>query len=91
MSKYRKLPVIIEAESVTELIYNAKNNWSALPNWIKENYEKGKIFFLNNSIEIMTDEGRMRGEKNDYIIKGIHNEIYPCKPDIFNLTYEKLD
>lgn len=39
---------------------------------------------------IRTLEGTMRGEIGDYIIKGIKGEIYPCKADVFNLTYEEV-
>lgn len=38
---------------------------------------------------IKTLEGEMIAKKNDYIIKGIKGEFYPCKPDIFEASYEK--
>ncbi|WP_260184703.1 hypothetical protein [Lacticaseibacillus paracasei] len=38
--------------------------------------------------EIKTLEGKMTISENDYIIKGVHGEFYPCKPDIFEETYE---
>ena len=40
-------------------------------------------------IEIETLEGVMRADIGDYIIKGVKGEFYPCKPDIFEITYEK--
>ena len=40
---------------------------------------------------IPTLEGLMIGIQNDWIIKDIKGEIYPCKPDIFELTYEKFE
>ena len=40
---------------------------------------------------IDTLEGVMRGDYGDYIIKGIHGELYPCKPEIFHQTYEQYD
>ena len=40
------------------------------------------------SLIIKTLEGNMRAEPGDYIIKGIHGEFYPCKPDVFEETYE---
>jgi hypothetical protein len=40
---------------------------------------------------IYTLEGTMRASIGDYIIKGVNEELYPCKPDIFNLTYEKVE
>jgi hypothetical protein len=41
-------------------------------------------------VVIETLEGNMTASKGDYIIKGIKGEFYPCKPDIFELTYEKI-
>lgn len=40
------------------------------------------------SLIIKTLEGNMRAEPGDYIIKGVHGEFYPCKPDVFEETYE---
>lgn len=40
------------------------------------------------SLIIKTLEGNMRAESGDYIIKGVHGEFYPCKPDVFEETYE---
>lgn len=41
-------------------------------------------------LSIETLEGTMRADINDYIIKGVNGEFYPCKPDIFEKTYEKV-
>ena len=43
-----------------------------------------------DSILIKTLEGNMEANKNDYIIKGVKGEFYPCKPDIFEMTYEPV-
>ena len=40
---------------------------------------------------IVTLEGEMRVKEGDYIIRGVHGEYYPCDPDIFNKTYEKVE
>lgn len=48
---------------------------------------------INNSddgLYITTLEGVMRATKGDWVIKGINGEIYPCKPDIFEKTYESI-
>lgn len=42
-------------------------------------------------IMIDTLEGRMKASLNDWIIKGIKGEFYPCRPDIFEATYEPVD
>ena len=44
-----------------------------------------------NSIGIKTLEGTMIASVNDFIIKGVNGEFYPCKPDIFEKTYEAVD
>ena len=43
---------------------------------------------IEYSLIIKTLEGNMRAEPGDYIIKGVHGEFYPCKPDVFEETYE---
>ncbi|MCM3704056.1 hypothetical protein M3216_32435, partial [Paenibacillus macerans] len=42
-------------------------------------------------MQIKTLEGVMQANSGDYIIKGVQGEIYPCKPDIFEATYEKVE
>lgn len=52
----------------------------------------GKQFvgFVENELIIETLEGNHRASFGDYIIKGVKGEIYPCKPDIFEMTYEEV-
>ncbi len=42
-------------------------------------------------LEIETLEGTMKANKGDWIIRGVKGELYPCKPDVFDMTYEELD
>lgn len=42
-------------------------------------------------MEIETLEGTMKADKGDWIIKGVKGELYPCKPDVFAMTYEKVE
>ena len=42
-------------------------------------------------MEIETLEGVMKADKGDWIIKGVKGELYPCKSDVFEMTYEKVD
>lgn len=42
-------------------------------------------------LEIETLEGTMKANKGDWIIKGVKGELYPCKPDVFDMTYRKVD
>lgn len=91
MPKYRKKPVVIEAVRVAELIQNARYHWEFLPTWVRAHYEDGGIIFMNDGIDVRTLEGRMRADKKDWLILGVKGEIYPCKPDIFEATYEFVE
>lgn len=81
MAQYRKKPVVIEA-----FIYWQENR----PDWFCDKVITNEIVTFETHCEIKTLEGVMRGEIGDYIIKGVKGEIYPCKPDIFEATYEKV-
>ncbi|WP_313430035.1 hypothetical protein [Siminovitchia terrae] len=89
MARYRKKPVVVDAFQWTGDREQIED-----PEWIVDAIEKGSVVFAQindeTSMGIMTWEGLMVAEPRDYIIKGIQGEIYPCKPDIFEQTYEKL-
>ena len=46
---------------------------------------------VSQSEEIETEEGTMKAEAGDYIVRGVEGEVYPVKPDIFSKTYERID
>ena len=87
IKKFRKKPVVIEAiqytgvDSVIEIqsLNGSRDIYFANP-------EDSKSDLLINTLE-----GVMRANKNDWIIKGISGELYPCKPDIFEQTYEEVE
>ena len=88
--KYRKKPMVIEA---------FRYGIDYIPDWFMDKVTSNDVILRNNPnfmpesecyCEIRTLEGVMRGNYGDYIIKGVHGEIYPCKADIFNETYEKV-
>lgn len=89
--KFRKKPVEIEAWTARYLLRTAQNNWAALPWPIREAYEAGDLFFAANEIQIQTLEGTMTAAADDIVIRGVKCELYPCKPDIFKATYERVD
>jgi hypothetical protein len=91
MTKFRKKPVVIEAEVIAHLLKWADEAWDSLPDWVIENINNGKLILLPSWVEITTDEGVLRGEKNDYLIKGVKGEIYSCKPDVFEKTYDAVE
>lgn len=84
MAKYKKKPVEIEA-----VLWDG-NKVSEMTPWISESLENGAIIRYGDKVLIFTLEGKLYASPGDYIIKGVKGELYPCKPDIFNETYEKL-
>lgn len=99
MGRFRKKPVEIEARQVP--VYNENEPVTpyldesiALAEWCG-----GTSFMMGGyrdddddyRIEIPTLEGTMKASPGDWIIKGVQGEFYPCKPDIFEQTYEKAD
>ena len=77
--KYRKNPVEIEAVQ-----WNGTNKLEILEFLDGANGE-----FKGSGLFIYTLEGTMRASVQDYIVKGVSGEFYPCKPEIFDMTYEK--
>lgn len=78
---YRKKPVVIEAMQFTDETFSSVLAWLNSPGLIS--IEGGDCIFIE------TLEGNMRADKGDWIIKGVKGEFYPCKPDIFEATYER--
>ena len=95
--KYRKKPVEIEAVQLTFANWSEICDFVQLP-WGTEGVhgcysDKGVESDSGEKIGLIipTLEGDMLANENDYIIKGVHGEFYPCKPDIFEETYEPVD
>lgn len=87
MNKYRKKPVVIDAVQFDGTEESAINIASI------EDFE-GVIDFKSGNFDgfyILTLEGRMHVSPGDYVIRGVQGEYYPCKPDIFEMTYEKVE
>lgn len=88
--KFRKKPVTIEAVQIS------KRMDITSPDWFAQAVQKNKVVlhgmgkFTRDEpwVEIETLEGVMRGNNGDWIIQGVKGELYPCKPDIFEATYE---
>jgi|SRR6267143_845386 len=95
--KYRKKPVIIEAFQMTKARRWDNAEW---PEWLNKawNMEPGEgALFIDRDdparerLVIGTLKGVYRIQWSDWIIKGIRGELYACKPDIFELTYEPVN
>lgn len=83
MPIFRKKPVEIEAH---ELKWSTDSQEQIIK-WSSNQIKKG----LNGGLIIPTLEGNMVANTGDWIIKGVNGEFYPCKPDIFNKTYEPVE
>lgn len=93
-NRYRKKPVVIDALQFW-------GNWAPVPKWLDE--ISGGRFLVpvgtkppitldpeSNVLLIDTLEGTMRCEPGDWLIRGVKGEFYPCKPDVFDATYEVM-
>jgi len=91
MAKFRKKPVVIEAvqwtgDNLREVIdftglHPSANKWS---------WEEYEAVVASEGLKIFTLEGPLMATVGDWIIKGVKGEFYPCKPDIFEATYEPV-
>jgi len=99
MPKYIKKPVVIEA------IKLGWDTWGEVCKFVsKEAFGKG-VYLDDKTFEVLPEgktsntlgliiktlEGNHLARQGDYVIKGVKGEFYPCKPDIFEQTYEKVD
>ena len=84
MAKYRKKPVVIEA---------FRFGHDKPPVWWKDAVDCHNAQCTDNGevAEIATLEGTMSAYSGDYIIRGVQGELYPCRADIFNATYEMVE
>jgi hypothetical protein len=93
MARYRKKPVQIDAVQNT-------GEWKPIIDWLDE-LGAGRVPFGHRpaitrnpddgTLNIETLEGTMRADVGDYVICGVQGEFYPCKPDIFEQTYDPVD
>lgn len=96
MSRYRKKPVVIEAFQYDGDLKGADGRYY-VPEWAAEAFENRVMYYDSPDSEtppcelyIRTLEGVHHASVGDYIIQGVNGELYPCKPDIFEKTYELL-
>lgn len=85
--KFRKKPVVIEA-----IQWDGTNKrLDDIRRFMKPNYPARGTETHPDSLMIHTLEGDHRADKGAWIIKGVKGEFYPCKPDIFEQTYEEVE
>ena len=94
--KFRKKPVVIEAFQMTKERRRDNSEW---PEWLHKAWNavgEGSLFISKDNnpsgenLAIGTMEGVYLVSWDDWIIQGIQGELYPCKPDIFEATYEAV-
>ena len=100
MSKFRKKPIVIYAFQMTRERRADNRDW---PNWLNEAWQRpwpepGSVACVDfpnsdgtDQLQIATLEGAHLVGWDDWIIRGVKGELYPCKPDIFAATYEAVE
>ena len=93
VQKFRKKPVVIEAVQYNNL--NRAEIEAFVGKKLNRELETETAYLAGKgtpkfSLIIETLEGNHKAMPNDYIIKGVQGEFYPCKPDIFEATYEAV-
>lgn len=100
MPKFRKKPVVIEAFQMTKERRQDNSEWPEWLNmaWQEDNDMVGAVypskFHDSDGVDLLlinTLEGTHRVNWDDYIIQGVQGELYPCKPDVFEQTYEPVE
>lgn len=100
--KYQKKPVVIEAVQMhyAEIVAGHKlenDLFDEIPDWLRNAIESGRIRLSSRDardyavLGIDTPEGTMECSPGDWIIRGVKGEVYPCKDEIFKLTYEPVE
>ena len=89
MAKYKKKPVEIEAVQVPKPDQFIEHGM--LLGFFFGNGFDGFMVAEDKGYDITTLEGVMHASPGDWIIKGVKGEFYPCKPDIFEMTYEPVE
>ena len=85
MAKFRKKPVVIDAVKLPDVDEDISPEVAEFLANIP-GHESGR----DGALIICTLEGDMTADVGDYVIKGVRGEYYPCKPDIFEATYEEV-
>lgn len=94
--KYRKKPIEVEAFQYDGDLVGSDGKYY-VPEWAAAAHEEGELTYGSVAggplceLFVETPEGKRHAAVGDYIIKGINGEIYPCKPDIFEKTYCRVE
>jgi hypothetical protein len=96
--KYRKKPVVIEAFKYDRILHREMINVGDVPAWLVDAFYNATLYYakplgptFKAGLYVRTLGGEFKVYIGDYIIKGVNGELYPCKPDIFEATYEPAE
>ena len=95
--KFRKKPVVIEAFRYDGDLKDRDGKYY-VPDWAVKAFEKGTMYYIvprtkpadTPELYIKNLEGNHHVSVDDYVIQGVNGELYSCKPDIFEKTYEEV-
>lgn len=91
--KFQKRPIIVEAMRFEGTFASAREvlGWMGTGEFVELGIGPGKPLGTSNHILVKTLEGDLHASPGDWIIKGLRGEFYPCKPDIFEATYDNVE
>lgn len=84
IKRFRKKPIVIEAIQFDGF------NYKEIKKFVGDNFRELLDYSRVETIAIITEEGLMNISLDDWVIKGVKGEFYPCKPDIFEASYEEV-
>ena len=86
MPMFQKKPVVIEARQLLDDL----GNHITICQWVRDSGADAYVSPFGTHITICTLEGDMKADIGDWVIRGVQGEFYPCKPDIFEQTYQPV-
>ena len=93
MPKFRKKPIVVDAIQVPDLDDISDQDKAELQAFLDASehpYGRTSEILLSSGVLLATLEGAIKAVPGDWIIRGIEGELYPCKPEIFAKTYERV-
>lgn len=89
-NSYQRKPILVDAFPVRLLLGFARNNWKALPTWMKEAYDRGEVVFLRDEISVKNDKFDFRASKDDMIIFEPETGVMNITRSAFAKQYSKV-
>jgi hypothetical protein len=88
--RFRQRPVVIQALPVSEVIGLLERAPRALPRWAWEAFRAEDLILTHEGILVRTADGWVPGRPGDWLVRGVRGQVHPCRPDIFEASYEPL-